>query len=197
MDAIETRTVQEGEHTYRVTIYPDEDAPNPLDDWSDMGTILSLNRRHRNFDPSGIDAAIATDPDAVALSYFEHGRCLWSVLGEQPASCRCPWDCVTFAGVWLPDRGTLTAAARYGGRTRQIFMRKRAHQACDAYSTWCNGDIYGYRVERITTCPACDDEHSELIDSCWGYYGRKACLEAARAMLNDTQASGRIAAPCS
>ena len=49
-------------------------------------------------------------------------------------------------------------------------MRKRANQACEAYSQWYNGDIYGYRVERITLCPACGDEHAALIDSCWGYY---------------------------
>ena len=194
MDAIEIKTVQTGGHTYRITIYPDEDAPNPLDDWSEMGTILSLNYRHRNFDPAGIDAAIATDPDALPLSYYEHGSCRWSVPGEQAANCRSPWDSVPFAGVWLPDRETLAAAARYGGRTRQIFMRKRAHQACNAYSQWCNGDIYGCRVERITVCPSCDEEHAELIDSCWGYYDLNACLDAARAMLSDTEASDTAAA---
>lgn len=183
MDAIESTTIQVGGLTYRVSIYPDEDAPNPLDDWSEMGTILSLNRRHRNFNPVGIDAAIATDPDAVPLSYYEHGSCLWSVHGEQPASCRCPWDSVPFAGVWLPDRETLATAAHYGGRTRQIFMRKRAHQACDAYSQWCNGDIYGYRVERVTVCASCNDDHGELIDSCWGVYGREACVIEAKAIV--------------
>ena len=172
-----------GGHTYRITIYPDEDAPNPLDNWSEIGTILSLNRRHRNFDPAGIDAAITTNPDAVPLSYFEHGRCRWSVAGEQPARGGCPWDSVPLAGVWLPDAETLASAARYGGRTRQIFMRIRAAQACDAYSQWCNGDIYGYSVERIGVCPTCNDEHAEPIDNCHGYYGWDACLAEARAIV--------------
>ena len=38
-----------------------------------MGTILSLNRRHHNFDPDGIEEAISHNPDAVPLSYYEHG----------------------------------------------------------------------------------------------------------------------------
>ncbi len=94
MDAIETETVEQDGQTYRITIYPDGDAPNPLEDWDEMGTILSLNRRHGNFDPAGIEEAIGSNPDAVPLSYFEHGLCRWSVAGELPAGCRCPLDSV-------------------------------------------------------------------------------------------------------
>jgi hypothetical protein len=126
MDAIETRTIERNGQTYRITVYADADAPNPLEDWDEMGTILSLNRRHVNFDPDGIDAAIQDNPDAVPLSYYEHGLCLWSVAGELPAAARCPWDSVGLAGIWLPDLHTLESAKRFGGRTRQLFMRKRA-----------------------------------------------------------------------
>jgi hypothetical protein len=31
---------------FRIRIYPDADTLNPLEDWSEMGTIQSLNRRH-------------------------------------------------------------------------------------------------------------------------------------------------------
>ena len=103
MDAIETTTVEQDGQTYRITVYPDADAPNPLEDWGEMGTILSLNRRHRNFDPGRHRGSDRDDPDAVPLSYYEHGLCLWSVAGELPAAARCPWDSVGFAGVWLPD----------------------------------------------------------------------------------------------
>ena len=183
MDAIESKTIMAGGHTYRISLYPDEDASNPLDEMSEMGTILSLNRMHRNFDPAGVDAAIDSNPDAVRLSYYEHGRCLWSVAGEAPADARCPWDSVSFAGVWLPAEETLSSAALYRGRTRQIFMRKRAHEACEAYSQWCNGDIYGYQVEQISVCPACAAEHTTLIEQCWGFYGLTDCLAEARATV--------------
>jgi hypothetical protein len=175
MNAIETTTIEHGGRTFRISIYPDGDTPNPLDDWSEMGTILSLNRRHANFDPAGVEEAIETNPDAVPLSYFEHGRCLWSVAGELPAAARCPWDSVSFAGVWLPDAETLESATNYGGRTRQLFMRKRARQACEAYTQWCNGDVYGYEVERVTGCPSCGSEQSQAVDSCWGFYGLDYC----------------------
>jgi hypothetical protein len=116
----------------------------------------------------------------VPLSYFEHGLCLWSVAGELPAAARCPWDSVSFAGVWLPDAYTLESAKPYGGRTRQLFMRKRARQACEAYTQWCNGDVYGYEVERVATCPACGSEEAASVDSCWGFLGLDSCLSEAQ-----------------
>jgi hypothetical protein len=183
MDAIETRTIKRDGQTYRITIYADPDAANPLEDWDEMGGILSLNRRHRNFDPAGIDAAIEGNSDAVKLSYYEHGRCLWSVAGELPAECRCRWDSVSFAGIWLPDARTLESAKPYGGRTRQLFMRKRARQACEAYTQWCNGEVFGYEVERVTTCPACGNGQAEAVDSCWGFYGLATCLSEAQSAM--------------
>ncbi len=73
MYALETKIIHQDGQTFRISIYADPDAPNPLKDWCEMGTILSLNRRHVNFDPGRIEEAI-DDPDAVPLSYYEHGR---------------------------------------------------------------------------------------------------------------------------
>ena len=188
MDAIETSTVERNGHSYRIRIYTDADPPNPLEDWSEMGTILSRGHRHGNFDPVGVEAAIADNPDAVPLSYFEHGSCLWLVAGELPAECQCPWDCVALAGVWLPDAKTLESARNYGGQTRRHFMRKRAHEACDAYTLWCNGEVYGYVVEQVTACEACKSETTTPLDSCWGFFGFDACLNEAEAVVLSTSA---------
>jgi hypothetical protein len=183
MDAIETETVERDGQTFRIRIYADPDAPNPLKDWSEMGSILSLNRRHVNFDPTGIEEAIESNPDAVPLSYFEHGLCRWSVAGELPAGARCPFDSVAFAGVWQPDAETLASARNFGGFTRRMFLRKRARQACEAYTQWCNGEVYGYEVERLTNCGQCGHEQAEQVESCWGFYRLDYCLSEARAAV--------------
>jgi hypothetical protein len=182
MHAIETETFEQGGHTYRIAVYADEHAANPLEDWDEMGAILSLNRRHINFDPVGVEAAEA-DPDAVPLSYFEHGLCRWSVAGELPLGAQCPFDSVSFAGIWLPDALTLESARPYGGWTRRQFMRLRARQACDVYTLWCNGEVYGYQLTRVCHCDACGLEQAETIDCCWGFYGLEPCLSEARAAV--------------
>jgi hypothetical protein len=186
MEPTETTTIELDGQTYRVRIFQDTDTPNPLEDWSEMGTILSLNRRHRNFDPAGIEEATQHNPDAVPLSYFAHGLCLWALVGELPVGARCPWDSVSFAGVWLPDEETLSSASNYGGRTRKHFMRKRARQACDAYTQWCNGEVYGYEIERVITCENCGSEHVNVTDSCWGFYGLDYCRHEATAIAQAT-----------
>ena len=190
MEAIYQETVTVGGERYRITIYPDEDSPNPLEDDNGLGTILSLNRRHRNYQPEAVFDAVERNADAVRLSYFEHGRCLWSVAGEQPAAARCPWDLVPFAGMWLPDAETLGSAANYGGRTRQLFLRKRARDACDAYSNWCNGEIYGYSIVRLDVCATCHHDQNEQIESCWGFYGLSDCLEEAKSIALSQLATG-------
>jgi hypothetical protein len=189
MKPIHTEKAERCGETYRIRIYPDPDAPNPLEAWAEMGVILSLNPRHVHFDRAGVSAAIDGNPDAVPLAYFEHGMCRWSVAGELPAACRCSWDSVPFAGIWLPDAATLTSAARYGGRTRQLFMRRRARQACDVYTDWCNGEAYGYEVAKVGACPCCGNEKAEPVDACWGYFGLDECLNQARAMLPPAQSA--------
>jgi len=190
MEAIETKTINQNGQTFRIRMYADTDAPNPLEDWDEMGTMLSLNRRHVNFDPDGIDAATLDNTDAVRLSYYEHALCLWSVAGELPAAARCPWDSVGFAGIWLPDSDTLESAKRYGGRTRQLFMRRRARQACEVYTQWCNGQVYGYEVALITVCPCCQQEQSRPLESCWGFFGMESCLTEAAAAVEAGHPTG-------
>jgi hypothetical protein len=184
MDAIQTKTIELKGTTYRITVYPDTDAENPLEDCCEMGTILSLNRRHRSFDPEGVEAALNGNPDAVRLSYYEHGLCLWCVAGELPAGADCPWDSTRLAGVWLPDAETLASAGTRQGMERTHFLRERARQACEAYTQWCNGDIYGYTTERITACDCCGSEQAEEVDSCWGFYGLGHCLTEAESSLH-------------
>lgn len=188
MEPIDTEILEHSGSRFRIRLYPDPDAPNPLDEWSEMGTILSLNRRHRNFDPDAIEAAVTGNPDAVPLSYYEHGLCLWRVAGELPASATCPFDSVAFAGLWLPDAETLASARFYGGRTRRHFMRKHAREACDVYTQWCNGEVYGFEIEHLTACAACGEEQAEPVESVWGFYGLEECRDEARAMA---EACGR------
>jgi hypothetical protein len=187
MNALHVETINRNGIEYRISIHHDEDASNPLEDLSEMGSILSLNRRHVNYDPSGVEDAAENNPDAVPLSYYEHGNCLWTVAGQLPTMARCRWDSVDFAGVWIPDADTLESARNLGGFTRRAFMRKRAGQACEVYSQWANGEIYGYRVERIAECPHCGQEESNDIGSCWGFYGFDECRAEAIGEIPDAK----------
>jgi len=43
--------------------------------------------------------------------------------------------------------------------------------AVEVFSQYLNGEVYGYKLIRVTSCTECGAEQREEIDSCWGFYG--------------------------
>lgn len=169
-----------------ITLYQDEAAVNPLEDSDCMGKILSSNRRHVNFDPEAWEK-LKESPDAVVLSYFEHGRSFWMPHNapKHQFGGDWNWDGVDNAGVWVPDQPLLDAAEQEKFQTmeeRREWMEKQADAACKAYNAWVNGEVYGYSVEIFYSKHS---THGELYDqlsdyrfedhiehdSCCGYIG--------------------------
>jgi len=113
MQAIETKTVEQDGHTYRITIYRDSDAecPSEWESWR----LVSFSHRHIGYENpagycKGLDAFGCPIPTSIGLarkletgtafwlSYYEHGLCRWSLMGEGP---QCRWDSTRIAGILL------------------------------------------------------------------------------------------------
>lgn len=186
-----------------VTLAYQSDSPNPLEDGDGMGHIQSFGQRHtsRSKAEAGYEA-LRTDPDAVALSYFEHGNCQWFVRHpEQNANIPdFQWDGVDVAGVWTPDDCLRDAAKDDHARTRATRMREWAAQACETYTSWCNGEVYGYIIEVYDVRLADDGEVCEdravyhalgaplYEDACWDNVGSEWALKATREAVNNIPA---------
>ena len=56
---------------------------------------------------------------------------------------------------------------------------------------WCNGEVYGYEVERVTTCKQCDGEDATFVDSGWENYGLDPCLSEAQAAVTTSREPDR------
>lgn len=142
--------------------------------------------------------------DNVALSYFEHGNCLWGVAGTMGNMPDFMWDGTSMAGYWEPDKYLLEQLTDEGldapdkERERRERLEEWAKQACEVYTSWCNGEVYWYQVEVYwydEELEGRDDyEHrGEPIDSdsCGGYYGHSEVKDAinnsAQALLNASQ----------
>lgn len=187
----ESKALIHGNKIAFVLVGHDKDCRNPLEDCDGMGVIHSFNTRHRNYRNPG---DFAEEKDAVALSYFEHGSCRWSLpedMRGQPDFC---WDGVPFAGVWLPDKALLEEADGLTGEERKTKMREWAAQACETYTEWCNGDCYGYTSsvydlrkdedgdpildEEAYKCDAAEDS------SCWGFIGTEYMEEVLKSEVS-------------
>ena len=158
----------------RIRIENDQDPENPLE-W-DRFKLITRTRRHATTDlkawesmfPDGrMGIGIATKlkhSTAWFVDYFEHGSCRWSISGQGP---QCQWDNTRRAGIllWTGRPSQLAGTAE---KRDQIAAR-----VLDTYTSWCNGDAYGYVVE--------DADTGEHLDSCWGYIGDyEYCLEEAK-----------------
>lgn len=111
-------------------------------------------------------------PTGLMLSYFEHGLCRWGIAGTMSGMPDFRWDGTEFAGflqVNLDDDNR----SWWEGMTPEERI-EWGKSACEVYTDWCNGEVYGYRLEtRVER--ECDQgfthEFTEELDSCWGFYG--------------------------
>lgn len=177
-------------HGDRIAFYrvePDLFAENPMDDDESNGTIYSLGRRHNNYNPDKVYDAIENNPDAVKLSYFEHGQCRWFVAGSRaPAGVEFQFDGVEFAGVWIPNEEALdniNTIVERDARPREDVLREYAAAVCVEYTNYCNGEIYSYQLEVYKLLHDSDgndiedrdhyEAHGHLItdDTCSGFNG--------------------------
>jgi hypothetical protein len=135
-----------GDRIVFVTIAHDESPMHPLEDCDGMGIIYSLSNRHSNYNRAGVEQAIRHNPDAIPLSYFEHGNCIWDVQGSMERTPDFQWDGVSFAGVWIPD------AALYGNEPKgEEFQLKEV----DGYKCEECGTTFLHTKEK---CPGCDKD---------------------------------------
>jgi len=184
----------------KVTIEPDSDCENPVNDDSTW-TLISFNRNHVGYESpdnyleakydssrSGTNVKERTSIEpanitirnkmkagtAFKLDYFEHGNSVWSLHGEGP---QCQFDTSRHAGMLLwnnpvKDMGYKTYEDR----------QKDARNFLKYYTSWCNGETYWYKIEKMV------DGEWEEIDSCGGFIGvdtiKEAITDAVRIYKN-------------
>lgn len=92
-----------------------------------------------------------------SLFAYEHGNIMFRPSqGSNPFDC--PWDSGQIGLIFIKASG-VGPDGPY----------KAAEQVCDTYSSWCNGEVYGFIIE---------DADGEQLDSCWGYIGdSRYCFE--------------------
>jgi hypothetical protein len=180
----------------------DQDAENPYPKGDSYCQFYSFNRRDINYlDPSSDEAhaLMHGNPDAVRLSYYEHGLSLWFVDGvHQGVIPDREWDCVETAGLWVPGEDFSFPKGHKRNPKRRAYLLAQAEKSCETYNRWVNGEYVGYIVEIYPL--ALDDDgspytshddygHKDLLfdDSCWGFddddYAKEQAAEAAERYL--------------
>jgi len=182
----------------------DTSPEDPTKSESANGTIYSFSRRHSNFignDKEAMIEDLLKNKEAVRLSYFEHGQSLWMVAeAPTPPGVEFQWDGVRFAGLWVPDKEVFANIEFDGpvtGEERRTKLLAYAAGVVEQFSDWCNGNVYGYKIE---VYPLKKDEDGIVIDeiehyqenvqaiecdSCCGFYGFADFEEEVRQTVRD------------
>lgn len=175
MEAVNTITNE----NYRLEIFYDEH-PNCPRSWHNLGTMICFHRRYslgdkHNYDHNDYsgwgemeEAIIKNENVAVILPLYLYDHS-GITISTSPFDCR--WDSGKIGFIFV-SKETLRKEYSVKRITKDIIEKATnvLKREVETYDQFLTGEVYGYRVSKISVCDK-GHEHSEEVDSCWGYYG--------------------------
>lgn len=184
----------------RVRLAADENADEPDNDWQSPLLRLRYNRAHRWQAEHVVVGSRPTDCD----TRIEEAAARWGSDLEMRSDLEMlgkylrAYHGTKVIRQWSSDDYTYitydTAQWReYIGFPvgSELPGSYEASVNLDEYRAWCEGDVYGYIIEREVTWVRADMPDSrdtmttwEEVDSCWGFYGWEQAEESAAEAFN-------------
>ena len=183
MEATETKIIGK----YKIEIIPDDNPQNPRTEYDNLGMMVCFSSRYslgdkhdyRFHDYNSWDEMkkdiIKTEKVGVILPLYlyDHSGQTMNTTGFS-----CPFDSKQVGFIFISKKKMLE---EYGGKivTKKLKERVEGYlrNEVETFSQYLEGDCYGYRIT--------DTETDEEVESCWGYYGEKSCLEEAEMIVKN------------
>lgn len=152
----------------QVRIMQNQDCESPRE-WDNLGTMYCEHSRYTLGDKDAEDPRDLNQGDFISLPLYLYDH---SGLTINTTGFSCPWDSGQVGVIFI----TLERIRKeYGVKRISKKMRERVIKyligEVETYDQYLTGDIYGFSIEEIKKCTKCKEEHTEHIDSCWGFYG--------------------------
>lgn len=145
---------------YRIEIHLDEYPSESPREWCNMGTIYTPPlRKYKIADEEQSSEWIhehIKQKDVVALPVYMIDH---SGIALSTSSFRDPWDSGQIGYIAVTRE---KAYKEFGRRVNRRTIEKQLRIEVDIYSSYVQGEVYGFRVFR---------PDGEETDSCWGYIG--------------------------
>lgn len=151
----------------------EEDPENPRD-WDNLGTIIGWHRRYNIGDknpfstPEEFHEWLKEHPSIVLNLYMlDHSGVTFNTSGFSD-----PWDSMQVGYAYV-ELSRVRSEYRKKHISQKLVekVKQMLQSEVRVYSQYANGEVYGFTIERLCTCGKCSDEHTETLDSCWGFYG--------------------------
>jgi len=176
---------------YKIEIIQDCDPESPRT-WDNLGTMVCFHGRYnlgdkhsyssRDYDSwDEMEKAIIKNEDvAVILPLYLYDH---SGITISTTSFDCRWDSGQIGFIFISKKKVREEYSinRITKEWKEK-VTKYLEGEVEAYDQYLRGDIYGYKVSKISVCDlGC--EHEEEIDSCWGFYGEDNAFEEAKGIV--------------
>jgi hypothetical protein len=159
---------------YTIKIVDDYNAENPCQDWDMLTQFVTFSRR---FDFGNCKDFKNVEEFKAFMKRnragFFYPLYMYSHSGETisltPFSC--PWDSGQIGWVFVTKTN---AVKEFGKKVTKEQIDNIVKAEVETMDCYIRGDVYGFEIL---------DENEEVVDTCYGYYGRENVEQAAKESL--------------
>lgn len=169
--------------TLRIQIKYDQDVESPAS-WDNFGEIAYCSHREvlgtEDVSRERLDEISKgiRDGSLIGMAVFAYIHS-GATIATTPFSCQ--WDSGQSGFVYCTKE---KAIKEFGKKIMTAAVMEKARRCLQGevktFDQYLTGDIYGFVLERVILDEDGDEESTEELDACWGYYGMDSAIEEAQ-----------------
>lgn len=175
---------------YVLSTYHDEDPISPRDHCN-LGTIVYGGSKYILGDQKAENTELYSSwdewhdnelgDDVISLPVYAY---IHSGITISTGPFNCPWDSGQAGYIYVhkEDVRSIYGVKRISKKLRDNILETLEHEI-KIYDRYLQGDVYGYMLEEIYHCECCNNEDTEVIDSCWGFFGYEDMIDMLHMMV--------------
>lgn len=141
-----------------------------FDDLEDYNEQRQTSYQYHDSTLSKLEGEFLDQYIALPVYKYEHGGVKLSTGGFS-----CPWDSGQIGYIYVPEDHMKEVnswdESFLKGRTREETAHQLLRAEIEMFDQYINGEVYGFRVEDVTTCPCCGQQNFQVLDSMGGFFG--------------------------
>jgi len=182
-DYIDSKQVKVLHKTYTIKIFQDDSPISPREG-DNLGTIIcwhrnydlgEINGRKGNIDPHEFVAQKRKEGAVILPVYlYDHSGITINTTGFS-----CQWDSGQVGWIFA-DKDAIRKWYQVKNITKKLREQVRDHlmNEIEIFDKYIREEMYGFIIE---------DEDEKHIDSCWGFYYERECMEYAESQIPSEQ----------
>ena len=169
---------------YLIEVEQDDNTESPRE-WDNLGKMICFHGRYdlgdkHDFSREEAQEFLKSKEICVSLPLYLYDHS-GITMSTSPFGCRFDSRCVGFIYVTKEQ-----VRKEYGVKRINKELIEKVTNVLESevktYDQYLTGDVYGYRIYKVTECEL-GHEHKEEVDSCWGFYGEDECMTEAEGIV--------------